>query len=94
MRRWTVLLISLALLALLAFAATAVAQTGGYDLSWWTVDSGGGSSSASGSYSLIGTVGQADAGGMSDGEFALYGGFWPGGVTRHTVYLPLVLRNQ
>ncbi len=83
-------------LLLLPLAGVALAQ-GGYDLSWWTVDSGGGRSSADGSYTLIGTLGQPDAGGMSGGNFTLYGGFWPGGaaaVPEHKIYLPLVIRNQ
>jgi len=86
----------LVLLSLLAFTATALAQTG-YEVPWWTVDGGGGASSAVGSYSLVGTVGQADAGGMSGGDFALCGGFWPGGAAvpaGYAIYLPLVLRNQ
>jgi hypothetical protein len=58
---------------------------------------GGGGRSETGDYVLIGTVGQADAGEMSGGDFTLYGGFWPGGAPappEYTVYLPLVLRNQ
>ena len=48
-------------LALLTLAAGVFAQTGGgLDLSWFTVDGGGGTSTG-GSFSLDGTVGQADA---------------------------------
>ncbi len=54
---------------------------GGYDLTWSTID-GGGATSAGGGYVVSGTVGQPDAsaaGAMSDGNYALTGGFW--GVT-------------
>jgi len=57
-----------------------LAQTsGGYDLTWWTVDGGGGSASGGG-YSLAGTVGQADAAPpLTGGDYTLYSGFWAGG---------------
>lgn len=64
---------------LLLFLATAVlisAQTGGnFDLSWSTVDGGGGSSTG-GAYALSGTIGQPDAGNLAGGDFTLNGGFW------------------
>ncbi len=63
-------------------AGTAAAQSAGnYDLSWSTLDNGGGTSSG-GVYSLSGTIGQADAAGngtaSSGGSFVLSPGFWPG----------------
>jgi len=61
------------LLLLLASAANA-----GYNISWHTIDGGGGRSSG-GSYVLTGTIGQPDAGAMSGGDYELLGGFWPGG---------------
>jgi hypothetical protein len=71
----------LALAPVLCSAASAVAQTGGpYDLSWSTIDSGGGTSNG-GSYAISGTIGQPDAGPstpMTGGPFSLVGGFWPG----------------
>ena len=53
------------------------AQSGGpYDLSWSTIDGGGGTSTG-GPYSLSGTIGQPDAGGpMTGGAYSLIGGFW------------------
>jgi hypothetical protein len=87
--------LTLALL-LLAVGAVALAQTGGgYDLTWSSVDGGGGASSAGG-YTLSGTAGQADAGVLSGGGYTLGGGFWKGGAvvgSLHQVYLPCVLRN-
>ncbi len=62
-----------------ALAAPALAQTGGgFDLSWWTVDCGGGVS-ASGPFSMTMSLGQPDAGQMSGGAFTLSGGFLGGG---------------
>jgi hypothetical protein len=73
-----------------------VAAQRGYDLSWWTVDGGGGISSSDGGYSLGGTAGQPDAGLLSGDTFTLAGGFWPGGavaVPKYDIYLPLVVRS-
>jgi hypothetical protein len=53
---------------------------GQYDLSWNTVDGGGGTSTG-GAYTVSGTIGQTDAGVMAGGGpggFELSGGFWPG----------------
>jgi hypothetical protein len=60
--------------ALTAFSQTASAQ---FDISWYTIDGGGGSSSG-GTFQLSGTIGQHDAGVMSGGNFTLTGGFWSG----------------
>jgi hypothetical protein len=49
-----------------------------YELSWYTIDGGGGRSSG-GPYELVGTIGQPDAAYSSGGNFELLGGFWPGG---------------
>ncbi len=46
-----------------------------FDLSWHTVDGGGGTSSG-GDFVLRGTIGQPDAGDLSGGDFPLRGGFW------------------
>jgi uncharacterized repeat protein (TIGR01451 family) len=67
-------------LALLAVAAVALLATDAaaqpYEVSWWTVDGGGGSSAA-GPYVLTGTAGQPDAGGPFAGSpYGLHSGFW------------------
>ncbi|MFN8471192.1 MAG: hypothetical protein U0822_03135 [Anaerolineae bacterium] len=49
----------------------------GYDLTWWTIDAGGGKSSG-GVYNLSGTLGQPEGGALSGGGYTLLGGFWPG----------------
>lgn len=81
------------LILLAVIATTASAQTGGgYDLTWSTVDGGGGQSS-NGAYTLAGTAGQLDAGvTLAGGGFTLNGGFW-GGSTHYRAYLPLVLKS-
>ena len=85
----------LALAALLLLAGVAVAQEG-YNLSWWTVDGGGQTFSAGGSYSLGGTIAQPDAGLLAGGDYRLEGGFWLGGAAAggpYRVYLPMVMRR-
>jgi hypothetical protein len=74
-----------------SLASVAGAQTGGgYDLTWSTVDGGGGSSSG-GAYTLDGTIGQADAGSSSGGGYSLAGGFWAGvAAALYSVFLPLI----
>jgi hypothetical protein len=60
------------------FAATSHAQSGGqFDLSWSTIDGGGGTSSG-GQFVVNGTIGQPDAGILTGGNFKLEGGFWSG----------------
>ena len=63
-----------------ALAGTAaLAYFGGeFDLSWFTIDGGGGAASTGGDFALAGTIGQPDAGAMSGGDFTLAGGFWVG----------------
>jgi hypothetical protein len=46
-----------------------------YSIDWYTIDAGGGTSTG-GVYSVIGTVGQPDAGRMAGGAYSLDGGFW------------------
>jgi hypothetical protein len=89
LRRLTLVL----LLAAILGASAALAQTGGgYDLTWSTIDAGGGSSAANG-YQLAGTLGQPDAGAaLSGGVYSLSGGFWAGVPVGSKVYLPLLHR--
>jgi hypothetical protein len=72
----TIILIAASLLAGISFAPSVLAQSGGtYDLSWSTIDGGGGTSTG-GAYSISGTFGQPDAGVMSGGSYSVTGGFW------------------
>jgi hypothetical protein len=68
----------LAMLLSVAAAVPALAQTGGgFDLTWWTIDGGGGVSTG-GTLTLSMTIGQPDAGDCAGGAFTLAGGFWSG----------------
>ena len=85
------LTIALAVGALLVAASFTLAQSG-YDLSWFKVGGGGGQTSG-GNYTLISSVGQAEAGTMSGGAYTLGGGFIGGGASSPpTLYLPLISR--
>jgi uncharacterized membrane protein len=88
-RRW-LLPALVALVALLLLSAAALAANG-YQISWWTVDGGGGRSAGAG-YALNGSLGQPDAGPtLSGGNYRLAGGFWSGGgVSLNEIYLPLI----
>ncbi len=87
------LMVMMALIVLLAASYTLVAaQTGnGYDLTWSTVEGGGGVSTG-GAFEVSGTIGQADAGALSGGGFSLSSGFWLPAMG-YQLYLPLVTRN-
>ena len=77
MRHLLTKLVPITLLVLLCWNNPAAAQTGGgYDLTWSTIDSGGGETSGGG-FTLNGTVGQPDAAGLLEGgSYSLNGGFW------------------
>jgi hypothetical protein len=55
--------------ALMLGASAAHAQSGGFDLSWFTIDGGASAASTGANYTLVGTSGQPDA-------YAVLGGFW------------------
>lgn len=97
MKKESGLILVLALALALTLAGGVWAQTGkGYDLTWWTVDGGGGALSGGG-YDLAGTIGQADAGpALSSGSYALSGGFWMGDAPAPAfrTYLPGVRRGS
>lgn len=95
---WLLLALSCGLLLMVPLA---LAQSdGGYDLSWWTVDGGGGTLAGIGSpgaYTLAGTIAQPDADVLGGGGYTLAGGFWVGAggsAPGYGVYLPLVVRGQ
>ncbi len=50
-----------------------------YDMSWWSVDGGGGSSTG-GVFAVIGAIGQPDTGVASACAVAIEGGVWSGPV--------------
>jgi hypothetical protein len=87
-------LLAVVLLGSLLLVSIVLAAPESYEILWSTVDGGGGSSS-NGIYSLKGTIGQPDAGAMSNGEYKLAGGFWAGAATasEYEIYIPLVKSN-
>ena len=91
-------LVAVALLLIGSAPAVRAQRDSGYTLDWWTVDGGGGSSTAVGHYALDGTAGQPDPGPTLYGtNYQLEGGFWSGGlsgVSWFDVYLPVVLRAE
>ena len=48
-----------------------------YSVDWYKI-AGGGGTSTGGNYSLVGTIGQADAGKLTGGNYTLEGGFLAG----------------
>jgi hypothetical protein len=80
-------------LLVLSITFTVYAEVAEFVINWWSVD-GGGDSSQGGGYTLYGTIGQSDAGAMSEGDYTLHGGFRPGGalLERVELYLPLVMQ--
>jgi hypothetical protein len=83
-----VLYISVLLLGLTSPVLAETTAT--YDLSWWTVDSGGVTGLTSGSYTLSGTAGQPDADSVSAGDYDLAGGFWGALMVKINSFLPLI----
>ncbi len=78
-------------MALLIVSSVAAQSGGTYDLSWSTIDNGGGSSSG-GNYTVEGTLGQPDTGVLSGGGYTVNGGFWFSTGVSYQVYLPVVMR--
>ncbi len=52
----------------------------GFAIDWYRIAGGGGTSTGSG-FSLQGTIGQAEAGEMSNATFSLAGGYWTSGAS-------------
>ena len=92
--RTAIRLMMISLMVLITFAAVH-AQTGsGYDLTWNTIDNGGGTSNTSG-YTLDGAIGQPEASApISSGGYTLMSGFWAGvSIAQYRLYLPIILRS-
>ncbi len=63
---------------ILLFLLLVSTANAGYNISWHTVDGGGGTSSG-GQYLVTGTIAQSDAAYSAGGSYELLGGFWSGG---------------
>lgn len=95
MKRLRVLLVPLLMVVL---TTAALAQSGGgFGLTWSAV-AGGGGTSAGGSFTVQGSIGQHDVGGpsMRGGKLEMRSGFWtpPEGPVASPAqfYLPLIMR--
>jgi hypothetical protein len=66
---------------------TILVQAQSYSITWYSIDGGGGVSTG-GSYTLVGTVGQPDAGTATGGAYSMQGGFWPGVILAGQGELP------
>ena len=65
-----------AALCVLHSALSLVANAQPFAIDWHTIDGGGGTSTG-GVYSVSGTIGQPDAGGlMTNGQYSVTSGFW------------------
>jgi hypothetical protein len=82
----------------------AAAQTGGsYDLTWWTIDTGGSGGGmgadkrvTGGSYELLSTVGQpeTEVSAISAGDYTLSNGFWSADLKIISgIYLPIIIKG-
>jgi hypothetical protein len=77
------------LAATLLFGATVAVQAQRYNVDWFRVAAGGGTSTNT-QFAVSGTIGQHDASGpMTDGRYSVTGGFWqtPGGPLLTVRYL-------
>ena len=64
----------------------------GYQINWWTTDSGGGTSDSA-TYTLSGTIGQHDVDTLSSSTYQLHSGFWGDmGSNSQSIFLPLIIR--
>lgn len=83
------------MVTIIGVITTAALAIGNFQIDWWTIDNGGGTSQG-GDYAVSGSIGQPDTGPrMSGGDYTVVGGFWGGAETPpglNFVYLPLVIR--
>ncbi len=96
-KRWLIVGLTAVLAVLLL--SVSVTATGSYQIPWWSVDGGGGSSVGD-RFALAGTIGQPDAGHMEGDHFALTGGFWAQPVESipvppegYRLYLPIMMKQ-
>lgn len=72
----TIFCTTLTILVGISFFGNDFAEAQSFSIDWYTIDGGGGFSSAPG-FELQGTIGQPDAGTvMTGGGFSISGGFW------------------
>jgi len=86
MKRILVIAISLLLLA-----TPLILAQGSYEISWWSIDNGGGISTG-GKYRLTGTMGQSDAAQLSGDNYQLDSGYQIPQGGGNYIYLPIVIK--
>lgn len=67
-------------LLLILVSATVATRAATLDLSWYTIDGGGGTSTG-GSFEVVGSIAQPDPGLLIGGTFELQGGYWTGAIS-------------
>jgi hypothetical protein len=72
----------------LALSVVSASGLTSFSVSWYTFDGGGGTSTG-GNYTLMGTIGQPDAGAHAATGYDLTGGFWTW-LARYLGYLPAI----
>jgi len=91
----TSLKVFLLVVTIIIFITTTALAISSYQINWWTVDGGGGTSQG-GDYMVSGTIGQYDTSPMmSGGDYTVVGGFRGGALTTpssYVGYLPVVIR--
>jgi hypothetical protein len=88
--RLAALLMVILVIAGLAFSSATASFGPSYSLAWYTIDGGGGNSSG-GTFTLMGTIGQPDAGSHSSTAYNLTGGFWAW-MARYLIFGPIIRR--
>src|SRR5262245_17308096 len=69
----------------LAAASPALAQP--LAVNWYSIDGGGTTAPlAGGPYTIVGTIGQPDAGSLAAGSFSCVGGFWAAATAGNACY--------
>ena len=86
------------IVVILLVGSVAVAQNDEFKIPWHRVAGGGGTSVDGDRFGISGTMGQAEAGILSDGaSFVVRGGYWytaAPGPADEDVFLPLVVRSE
>jgi hypothetical protein len=81
------------LLTLLVAGLSGSARAQNFSIDWFTIDGGGGTSTG-GVFSVSGTIGQPDAGRMTNSQYSLLGGFWGVVEVMQTPGAPLLSVEQ
>jgi len=89
-----ILLIAIICLLVTFSSFPVLANTSDFEITWFSIDSGGTMESSAGAYMLSGTFGQPDAGVISGGDYTMQGGFWNSDTanTFSEIFMPVVVK--